>query len=312
MLTVIRPLLDSMEAIAISNGICPRYSDIDTYTMTACAIDEAVRNLVAVGASLDQIAALDNFCWCDPVESKQNPDGAYKLAQLVRSNQALYDYCLLYEIPLISGKDSMKNDYHFENIKISIPPTLLVSAIAKIEDAEKVVTIDAKNAGDCVYLLGQTFDELGGSEYFDLHGILGVHAPQVDGKSAKLRYQTIHQAIQNRIVQSCHDCSDGGVAVALAETAFASGLGMDLDISTALHELRPDLFLFSESQSRFVITVSPLHQKEFESLFVDQPYFYLGQMTQEPLFHIKNAQQLLVSAPITDLKTAWQSTLKEI
>ena len=310
--TVLRPLLDSMEAVAISHGICPRYSDIDTYAMTACAIDEAVRNLVAVGASLENIAALDNFCWCDPVESPSNPDGAYKLAQLVRSNQALYDYCVLYEIPLISGKDSMKNDYHFEDIKISIPPTLLVSAVAKIQDASKVVTMDAKQAGDLIYLLGETFDELGGSEYFDLHQELGKHAPQVDGKSAKKRYQTIYDAIQKGFLQSCHDCSDGGVAVALAETAFAGNLGMDLNIETPCQSLRMDHFLFSESQSRFVVTISPHQQQHFENLFTEQPCFYLGKTTQNPFFQIKYANDEVISSPIQNLKQAWQSTLKEM
>ncbi len=309
--TVIRPLLDSMEGVAISHGICPRYSDIDTYAMTACAIDEAVRNLVAVGASLENIAALDNFCWCDPVESQNNPDGAYKLAQLVRSNQALYDYCLMYQIPLISGKDSMKNDYHFENIKISIPPTLLISTIAKVDDVTKLVTMDAKQAGDLVYLIGDTKNELGGSEYFDLHGVLGKHAPQVDGQTAKIRYQAIYQAIQQGLLQSCHDCSDGGVAVSLAEVAFAGDLGMDLDVEKPCHNLRLDEFLFSESASRFVVTVSPKHQQDFERLLTQQSYFYLGKTTKNRLFQIRYAQRDVILAPIQELKTAWQAPLQE-
>ncbi|MCK7503439.1 MAG: AIR synthase related protein [Desulfobacterales bacterium] len=141
---IVRPVLDSMEGVVVAHGICPRYSDIDTYHMTACAIDEAVRNAVAVGADLDHLAGLDNFCWCDPVKSAKTPDGEYKLAQLVRSNMAIYDYTTAYGVPCISGKDSMKNDYSIGKTKISVPPTLLYSVIGKIKDVRKAVTMDAK------------------------------------------------------------------------------------------------------------------------------------------------------------------------
>ncbi|HUH66591.1 MAG TPA: AIR synthase-related protein, partial [Syntrophales bacterium] len=162
---VIRPILSSFEGVVVSNGICPRYGDIDTYHMAACAIDEAVRNAVAVGGGLDFLAGLDNFCWCDPVQSEKTPDGEYKLAQLVRANKALYDYTTAYGVPCISGKDSMKNDYHIGDVKISIPPTLLFSTMGRIEDVRKAVTLDAKHPGDLVYVLGETYDELGGSEW---------------------------------------------------------------------------------------------------------------------------------------------------
>jgi phosphoribosylformylglycinamidine synthase len=143
---VIRPLLDSMEGVVVANGICPRYGDIDTYHMTACAIDEAVRNHICVGGSFDHLAGLDNFCWCDPVKSEKNPDGEFKLAQLVRANRALYDYTKAYGVPCISGKDSMKNDYIIGSRKISIPPTVLFSTIGKIEDVRKAVTMEIGRA----------------------------------------------------------------------------------------------------------------------------------------------------------------------
>jgi len=113
----------TFEGVVIANGICPRYSDIDTYHMAACAIDEAIRNCIAVGGALNRMAGLDNFCWCDPIRSEKTPDGEYKLAQLVRANMALYDYTTAYGVPCISGKDSMKNDYQIGGIKISIPPS---------------------------------------------------------------------------------------------------------------------------------------------------------------------------------------------
>jgi phosphoribosylformylglycinamidine synthase len=134
--------------------------------MVACAVDEAIRNNVAVGADPDRIAALDNFCWPDPVQSKKTPDGEYKLAQLVRANQALYDTCKAYGVPLISGKDSMKNDYLIGETKISVPPTVLVSAVGKIDDARKAKSdLDAKNPGGLSTSWG-TGTIRGGSEYY--------------------------------------------------------------------------------------------------------------------------------------------------
>ncbi len=144
---VLRPVLESMRGVVVSHGICPRYSDIDTYHMTACAIDEALRNFLCVGGSLDGIAGLDNFCWCDPIASDKNPDGEYKLAQLVRANRALYDYSIAYTIPCISGKDSMKNDYVIGDLRIAIPPTLLFSIIGSIDDVRSAVTMDVKTGG---------------------------------------------------------------------------------------------------------------------------------------------------------------------
>ncbi|MGB4294172.1 MAG: AIR synthase-related protein, partial [Smithellaceae bacterium] len=167
---VIRPLFDSMEGVVVAHGICPRYSDIDAYWMTACVIDEAVRNAVAVGVDPDHLAGLDNFCWCDPVQSEKTPDGHFKLAQLVRANMAIFDITTGYGVPCISGKDSMKNDYSIGRTKISVPPTLLYSVIGKIPDVRQAVTMDAKRPQDLVYILGETRDELGGSEWFAKQG----------------------------------------------------------------------------------------------------------------------------------------------
>ncbi len=222
-----RPILSSFEGVVVSHGICPRYSDIDTYSMVACALDEAIRNNVAVGGNPDRIAGLDNFCWPDPIQSEKTPDGAYKLAQLVRANKALYDYCKAFGVPLISGKDSMKNDYLIGGTKISIPPTLLISCLGKIDDVRKAVTMDAKRTGDLVYILGETLEELGGSEYYASRGFIGNRGPTVDAKKALDLYRRLHRAIQEGLIRSCHDCSDGGLGVAMAETAFAGGLGME-------------------------------------------------------------------------------------
>ncbi|MDD5154803.1 MAG: AIR synthase-related protein, partial [Desulfovibrionales bacterium] len=262
---VIRPVLSSFEGIVVANGICPRYSDIDTYHMMACAIDEAIRNAIASGGDIRHLAGLDNFCWCDPIQSEKTPDGRYKLAQLVRANQALYDYTTAYGVPCISGKDSMKNDYIVENTKISIPPTVLFSVLGKIDDVRRVQTMDAKEPGDLVYVIGLTKPEVGASEYFALHGYIGNNVPVVDAAAARASYERLTGAICKGLVASCHDCSDGGLGVALAETAFSGGLGMKIDLAAVPGEdiKRDDFLLFSESQSRFVVTVHPDREEAF-------------------------------------------------
>jgi len=312
---VLRPILESFEGIVVASGICPRYSDIDTYAMAACAIDEAIRNAVAVGASLRRMAGLDNFCWCDPVESEKTPDGRYKLAQLVRANEALYDYTRIYGVPCISGKDSMKNDYMIGGTKISIPPTLLFSVIARMDDVRRAVTMDAKQPGDLVYVLGETRKELGGSEWYALNGFVGNSVPRVDARKARSRYEALCGAMEAGLVASCHDCSDGGLGVALAEIAFAGGLGMAVDVSLAPSAgiTRNDDLLFSESQSRLVVTVSPADREAFESMMADSEMACIGRVTVEQTFVVTGLQgRVIIEEEIASLKEAWQQTLREM
>jgi len=306
---VVRPVPGSKRGIAIACGICPKYSDLDTYAMMACAIDEAVRNLVAVGAQLGTIAGLDNFCWPDPVESEKTPDGAHKLAQLVRTCEALYDVCVAYGIPLISGKDSMKNDYKIGGTKISIPPTVLFTAAALMDDVTKSVTMDVKNPGDIVYLLGETHDELGGSEYLALRGQLGANPPRVNTQMNRALYERLSAAISRGFVASCHDCSDGGLAVALAESAFAGGWGMQLNIAPLGI---PDnvVALFSESQGRFVVTVPAAHAHEFECALAGSACVRLGTVIPEETLTIHCRHGRTVHATLAELKEAWQAPLR--
>jgi len=315
---VVRPILDSFEGVVTAHGICPRYSDIDTYHMTANAIDEALRNYVAVGGSLDLVAGLDNFCWCDPVLSEKTPDGPYKMAQLVRSNQALYDVCMVYNLPLISGKDSMKNDFYDGSVKISIPPTLLFSVIGKIDDVRKAVTIDVKRPGDIVYLLGETIDELGGSEYFAMKGAIGNRVPQVDATSAYRRYQAYHNAVLAGLVASCHDLSDGGLAVAAAESAFAGGFGITVDLSCVIWKGELSAkdntsLLFSESASRLLVTVHPDKQDNFEAAMDGNCCAKIGIVIAERNLAITGLHgATVVKAGLDELKEAWQKTLREL
>jgi phosphoribosylformylglycinamidine synthase len=312
---VVRPVLDSMRGVVVSHGICPRYSDIDTYHMMACAIDEALRNFICSGGSLEGAAGLDNFCWCDPVASEKNPDGEYKLAQLVRANIALYDYTTAYSIPCISGKDSMKNDYVIADHKISIPPTVLFSIIGRIEDVSKAQTMDAKQAGDIVYVLGETSDELGGSEYFAMNNAVGKKVPKVDADKALMLYAALEGAIKKGLLRSCHDCSDGGLGVALAETSFAGGLGMEVDLAKVPYQgqKRDDCLLFSESQSRFVVTVSPAQGAEFENCLKGNVFASIGKVTDEKRFILKGLSgKVAVDDDISEIKESWQKTLKDV
>jgi len=310
--SVVRPLLDSGEGVVTAHGICPRYGDIDTYHMTACAIDEAIRNAICVGASLAHLAGLDNFCWPDPVKSERTPDGEYKLAQLVRANQALYAYTTAFGVPCISGKDSMKNDYLGGEVKISIPPTVLFTVAGRIEDVKKAVTMDAKSPGDVVYVLGITRDELGGSEYYAAHGFIGNNVPKVDIGAVKM-YDAMAKAISRGLVASCHDCSDGGLAVALSETAFAGGLGMNIDLAKVPTDgiRRNDTILFSESQSRFVLTVPPQNQGQFEETIEGCIFAAVGLVTGDDDFVVKGLNdRIIIKANTRELKDAWQKTLR--
>lgn len=309
---VIRPILNSAEGVVVSSGISPKYSDIDTYHMAMASVDEAVRNAVAVGGNIDHMAGLDNFCWCDPVESEKTPDGKYKLAQLVRANRGLFDITTAYGIPMISGKDSMKNDYMIGDTKISIPPTILFSIIGKIDDIEKTVTMDAKAPGDLVYILGVTKNEMGSCEYFAEKGFVGNSVPEVDVNSNLALYRSLYNAILLGLLQSCHDVSDAGLGAALSEVAFAGGLGMEIDLKDVPTEdvERDDFLLFSESQGRFVVTVRPHRAMEFEKVLSESLLGLVGTVTEEKRLMIKGLSgKVVIDLDIYDLKEAWQRPL---
>jgi phosphoribosylformylglycinamidine synthase len=227
------------------------------------------------------------------------------MAQLVRCCEALKEVCVAYDIPLISGKDSMKNDYKIGDTKISIPPTVLFTAAAILDDATRVVSMDVKRPGDAVYVLGETHDELGGSEYLALSGQLGDKVPVVDPAQARARYEALHEAINTGLVASCHDCSDGGLGAALAESAFAGGFGMDVDLAP-LGIGDSIVALFSESQSRFVATVNPAHTAAFETLMNATGCYRIGEVTEAQRLVIKGA----VDASLAELKEAWQAPLR--
>ncbi len=309
---VIRPVLDSSKGLVISNGICPKYSDLDTYWMMANCIDEAIRNAVAVGADIRHMAGVDNFCWCDPVQSAKTPDGEYKLAQLVRANQALAHFCLGYGVPCISGKDSMKNDYTDGTTKISIPPTVLFSVIGVIPDIHRCQTSDFKEPDQLIYLLGLTRAEMGGSECCSLLGISGGQVPQVDLVPARNRYLALFEAIQQGYVTACHDLSDGGLGVAVAEMAIGGRIGAQIDLDRMPCQgdrLTTEELLYSESASRLVVTVKPEHRTRFERCFTGQTYAWIGQTVPDQELSFFREGRTLFTNRICGLAKAWQGTL---
>ncbi|MHA1338725.1 MAG: AIR synthase-related protein [Promethearchaeota archaeon] len=305
---VIKPLFDSWEGVAVSHGLCPRYSDIDTYWMVANAIDEAIRNAICTGGNPEYMAGLDNFCWAMGFSKE---DEEKYTGMLVRANKALYDFTTKFKVPCISGKDSMKNDYKIGNTKVSVPPTLLFSVIAKVEDVRQCVTMDVKKEGDLVYILGMTKRELGASEYFDHLGFRGISVPQVDAESALDRYKRYHIAIKEGLIASGHDCSDGGLGVALAESAFAGGFGMEIDLRKVPAEDidRDDILLFSESASRLIVSIHPENKERFEKIFEGTVFSQIGEVKGTDLKIIGLNGSKIIDTPISELKEAWQNTL---
>lgn len=308
---VIRPLLESDAGLVISHGICPKFSDYDTYWMMANAMDEAIRNAVAVGADPDALAGVDNFCWCDPVVSPSNPDGRYKLAQLVRACRALRQFSLAYGVPCISGKDSMKNDYTGGGDRISIPPTVLFSILGVIRNVTAAQTSDFKQAGHAIYVLGGTWREMAGSEAATELGLKGGRVPHVDASNALLRYRAVNALMGQRAISACHDCSDGGLAVAIAEMCIGGRLGaeINLDAVPALETMNVTELLYSESASRLVVSVKPDLAMILDALGMWQPCTRIGTVTGNGQLTMKSGDSVIVNASVEDLARAFKRTL---
>jgi len=316
---VIAPIQGNTQGAVISNGIVPRYSDIDAYAMAAASIDEALRNAVCVGVDLDLIAGLDNFCWPDPVESVKTPDGRYKLAQLVRANRALDEVCRAYNLPCISGKDSMKNDAILDGEKISVPPTLLFSLIGNHTDVRKAVSSDFKDVGDMIYLVGETHQELGASELAfmfrdETNGVSGIggQVPQIDTARNLSLYRSLTASMSKGLVASAHDCSDAGLAAALAECCFGCDSGASLDISK-LFSSNPNLdiwgALFGESLGRILVSVKPNNSQAFEESLKGHECNLLGTVNSGDLIIFNNADETVLSASMSKLRDSWKGTL---
>ena len=304
---VLSPRLGSKKAIAISNGINIRFGMIDPFWMAASCIDEAIRQIIAVGGSLDRIALLDNFCW-------GNPDKKDRLGSLVRCAQGCYEAAKTFGTPFISGKDSLYNEYTHKGESLAIPGTILISAIGIIEDSSKAVTMDLKKAGNSIYIVGTTFDELGGSILLANDDQLGQNVPQVNFKTAIKTYRALEKANKAGLIASAHDVSEGGIAVALAEMAFAGGLGVTAFTKTIPFKgQRPkeEAVLFSESNSRLLLEIEPKQEKAFKKIFTGIPHAKIATVEETPQLIVYGFKdQVIINADIFDLKSIWQTPLR--
>ncbi len=324
---VVRPILNSRRGLVISCGMNPNYGDFDTYHMAASAIDEALRNCVAVGADPKRIAILDNFCWgdCEKPET---------LGSLVRAALACHDLAVALGTPFISGKDSLNNEFRYatddgQKRSIAIPPSLLISALGQVDDVSRCVTMDLKQPGSLLYLVGLTKDELGGSHFAQVESLTGGYVPQVDAGVANATFAAIHQAIQAGIIRACHDLSEGGLAVAAAEMAFAGGLGARIFLKQVPHTLdisqrATSILLFSESNTRFLCEVAAENMIAFEHAIGQVPHAVVGEVLAKPQLLIVGFDEAgapaepvdlleiehVVEADLADLKEAWQKPLR--
>jgi phosphoribosylformylglycinamidine synthase len=306
---VLRPVLDSRRGIVISCGMNPRYGDLDTYWMAAGAIDEAVRNCVAVGADPSRIAILDNFCW-------GNTDRPETLGSLVRAALACHDVATVLGTPFISGKDSLNNEFRPEGADeaISIPPSLLISALGQVDDVGRCVTMDLKEPGNHLCLVGLTKNEMGGSHYAMVEGLSGGEVPKVDPEMAKRTFTALHRAIDAGLVRACHDLSEGGLAVAAAEMAFAGGLGARLELDNVPHDdgaHDTPVLLFSESNTRFLCEVRREDKTAFDAGMSDVAVAHVGEVVDSGKLEIFGSNHTpVIQADLATLKEAWQRPLR--
>ncbi|MEO0079665.1 MAG: phosphoribosylformylglycinamidine synthase subunit PurL [candidate division WOR-3 bacterium] len=304
---VVLPLFDSRRAVVVGCGLCPRYSLVDPYWMAASAIDEALRNCIAAGGNIERTALLDNFCW-------GSPDRPETLGGLVRAAQACYDIAKGYRVPFISGKDSLYNEFKTEEGQVlPIPGTLLISAVSIIPDVGRTVTPDFKEAGSLLFLVGETFEELGGSEYLRLHQGLGSEVPKVDARRGRRLMKALGKAIHQGLVRACHDLSEGGLGVALAEMGLGSGLGCTISLKKVpgAHRFRrDDLLLFSESNTRFLCEVPAAQRSAFEQLLHNIPHGLIGRTHDEPRLNIIGLHgKEVVRLDLHQALKAWRNAL---
>ena len=301
------PILGEHLGFAVACGLAHRLGRIDPYAMAACAIDEAVRNLVAVGTDPSRIAILDNFCWGDT-------DRPEELGLLVRAAEACHDLAIAWTMPFISGKDSLKNEYRGADRHIVIPPTLLISGIGIVQDVRKSLSMDLKEVGNLLFQVGTTQATLAGSQYHAFHGLEGGKAPQVSTAAALATFQALHRSMMLGLVRSAHDISEGGAAACAAEMALAGGLGCDLDsLFDKAGDLPPRAVLFSESPSRFLVEVTPKNAAAFAEAMAGQPCRAVGRVVREGRLRIAGPEgDWIVWSPLGELTAAWRNALPRL
>ncbi|MFW5912542.1 MAG: phosphoribosylformylglycinamidine synthase subunit PurL [Candidatus Hadarchaeota archaeon] len=292
---ILKPFKDSNKGVVVSSGIRPSYGKIDPYWMAASSVEEALRNNLAVGGR--RISLLDNFTW-------GNPEDEEVLGGLVRACEACYDFATAFETPFISGKDSLYN----ESPKGPVTPTLLITGVGLIPDINNAVSMEFKKAGNPVYLIGRTYEELGGSKYLKLREEQGKRVPKVRPDEFTKKASALRRAMDEGCVRACHDLSDGGLGVAGSEMTFSEGLGLDLNLRDVPSSLkRNDHLLFSESNGRFMVEVSEEKTEKFEKILEGCEFGRVGRVTGDGIFRVRGTGESTALNVNTDkLENRWK------
>lgn len=294
---------------ALAEGVFPNYSDIDALAMAQAGFDLAVRRVIAAGADPDRLAALDNFCWPDPLPGPSNPEAAHKLAQLVRACRGLSESCRAHGVPLISGKDSMKNDAVVGGRRISIPPTLLVSVIGLLKDVREAVTLERQPRDQIVVMVGETRQELGAGEWTTSRGKPGLSVPRCRPEVFAARYRSVAGALHEGLASAAHAIGRGGLVPALFLLARAGGCGLSADLISmpAEGEVSWEALCFGESCGRLLLTTPSEKLGDLLAALGDEPAAPVALFTSGEELTVGLGKRKIIEAPLATLTSAWKS-----
>lgn len=306
---VISPLPDASVGIAISVDGNPLYGKLDPYWGGATAVAEAMRNVAAVGATPSGMTDCLNY------GNPENPEVMWEFTEGVKGiSEAAKQLGLKnYEgspVPIISGNVSLYNE---SSTGKSIAPSPIICCVGTIDDYSKAVTQELKASGNQLILVGERFDECGGSAYYQvLLDELGANVPMVRWESEKGMIYGVIDAIDAEKVSACHDVSNGGLAITLAEMVMNTDFGIDVDLSDIGAELRNDKKLFSES-SGFVMEVQPENVEDVKSIFANSGIqaWNIGTVTSNKIFTISDSDSILIQLSVPEMKEAWSNALRE-
>jgi phosphoribosylformylglycinamidine synthase len=294
--SVIKPLEDSYKGMALSCDVNPTYLAIDPYWGACSAIDETCRNLVSVGGKPHSFADCLNF---------GNPENPVQLGDFQEAARGLGDCAKALGVPYVSGNVSFYN----ESLSGGVPPTPTILGVGLVDDIRRCVTTDLKKEGNSIYLVGETRSELGGSAYLDLVKGTSPDVPKVDFIILKNSIDSMLAAMEAGLISACHDIADGGLGVAISEMCIGGDVGTTIDL-TGIADLRSDIKLFSESNTRWLAEVPNGKEQEFEEL-MKVPVFKMGTVGGSNL-HVVDSDKTIIDVNISSLRKSWNQTLWEM
>lgn len=308
--TVIRGVLGRDRGIVLGVGLRHRLGPVDPYQMAAGGIVEAISNVIAAGADPNKIALLDNFCWGDTRRESS-------LGTLVEACRACHDMAVAFNTPFVSGKDSLNNVFSFtdedgQHHELSIPPTLLTTALGQVDDIRSTMSPDLKTAGNRIAIIGMTRDELAGSQLELLCGLTQGSSPQINVESCQATWSAVAMAIRSHCIASCHDISDGGLLAAVAEMAIGGKTGLRIDLKAIPSEITPEsqtcdlIHAFSETPGRFICEVPMSCTKRFESIVGKLTWAWIGEVLDKPLLEIHDIVGQDTHVSVDTLSQAWR------